>query len=332
MSRPTLRDVATAAGVSVTQASTALNGTGRVAPQTVARVREAADELGYRPDAFARGLRKGSGNALGLVVRNLSNSYFLDVVRGMDDVCSEADCSLLIMDSDYDYAREHQAVQRMVNYRVLGLAIAPIGGSHAVDWWREHSSGRPVVLINTEPSPGLVCVGPDGPMAVRQALEEFHVNGHRRVAFVGAPSKMQADVDRRAAFFEAASAFGMEGVSLETSLSFDGTYATILRELERPDGCRAFLMNSDYTASAVYAATAETRLRIGRDVSVVGHDGIPTSALFDPPLTTILFDRREVGRRVARAMLALAAGEQVESVLLPTTLKRGGSVAGQTRG
>lgn len=324
--RPTLKDVAKAAGISPTQASMALNGTGRVGKDTIERVRAAAEELCYRPDRTARALRVGQGDALGLVVRNLSNSYFLDVIRGMDDVCAEADCSLLIMDSDYDYQREAAAVERMSRYRVFGLALAPIGGTSVIEWWQQHG-GHPLVLLNTAPQKDWICVGPDGPQAIQHALGEFRRLGHRRVALVGAKAKMQADTDRRTRFAELCDDWGIEGVQLESRLSFDAIYERIGRCLDDPAGPRAFLMNSDYTASAVYAAARARGLEIGRDVSVVGHDGIPTGQLFDPPLTTVQVDSRAVGRAAARALLDLADGKEATSQAIPTALLQGSSVA-----
>lgn len=305
----------------------ALNGTGRVAESTVERVRAAAQSLGYRPDQVARALRVGHGTDVGLVVRNLSNSYFLDVIRGMDEVCTEADSSLLIIDSNYDRDREQAAVERMSRARVTALALAPISGSTAVEWWGAHAPDVPLVLLNTAPRSGSITVGPDGSASVEQALGEFRRLGHRRVAFVGAPRKLQADTDRIDRFFELCAEWAIRGELIESRLTFATVSERVGAVLDDPGGPRAFLMNSDYTASAVYRAARERGLRIGRDISVIGHDSIPTSALFDPPMTTVHVDRQEVGRAAARALLALAAGGDARSRALPTRLVRGDSVA-----
>ncbi|MFD0994472.1 LacI family transcriptional regulator [Pseudoclavibacter chungangensis] len=325
--RPTLRDVARAAGISSAQASMALNGTGRVSAATAARVKEIAQELGYSPNPTARALRTGNTATFGLVVRNLPNSYFLDVIRGMDDVCAESGATLLIMESEYDHTQEHTAVERMAKSGVSGLAIAPIGGGTALDWWREHAPGTPLVLLNSAPHDEFVTIGPDGPLAVEQALGEFRRLGHRRVAFVGAPVALQADTDRAARFTELCDAWDMQGELVESWLTFDAIEHTIGALLDRPDGPRAFLMNSDYTASAVYVAARERGLRIGYDVSVIGHDAIPTSQLLAPPLTTIGVDRREVGRAAAGALVTLLDGGRPRNGLLPTALVAGSSVA-----
>lgn len=325
--RPTLADVARLAGISTAQASTALNDSGRVAAATVERVRAAADELGYRPDQVARALRTGTGRDIGLIVRNLSNSYFLDVIRGMDEVCATEDSTLFIVDSNYDRAMEQRAVERMVRARVAALAIAPISGSEAVDWWRERMPSTPLVLVNAAPQPGVITVGPDGALAVEQALAEFRRLGHRRVAFVGAARELQADTDRTERFYALCAEWGMAGELLESQLTFAAVVARIGAVLDDPNGHRAFLMNSDYTASAVYTAARERGLVVGSDVSVIGHDSIPTSALFDPPMTTVWVDRREVGRVAARTLLSWVTGAKPMSRSLPTELVTGSSVA-----
>lgn len=305
----------------------ALNGKGRVAVTTVDRVLSAAAELGYHADPAARAVRLGHSNTLGLVVRNLSNSYFLDIVRGMDEVCAKFDYSVLIMNSDYDYAQEQSALDRMARSRVAGLAIAPIGGSAAIQRWQTDQPNAPLVVVNSAPRIGEVTVGPDGPQAVELALGEFRRHGHQRVAYVGAPQALQADTDRLQRFRELAEDWQIQPEFLFTALTFDSVRDQIGRSLDDPDGPRAFLMNSDYAASAVYAAAHDRGLQVGREVSVIGHDAIPTSPLFAPPMTTIHVDRVAVGQVVARSLLQMIAGSVGQTCVLPTSLARGKSVA-----
>ena len=297
--RVTLRDVAREAGVSAPQASLALNGQGRVAASTTRRVREAAERLGYRPNPVARALRSGTASSVGLVTRNLSNSYFLDVLRGMEEVTSAQETSVVVMDSGYDVDRELEAVRRMAEHEVRALAIAPVGSSASVEWWRQNRPGQPLVLINVAPRPGALSVGPDNVTAVEVAVDHLAGRGHRRIAFVCAPEGGVADDDRTSTFAARTRALGIEGVVVHTSLQFDAVQSAVAERLADPDGPRTFLMNSDYTASAVYRAARAAGLVIGRDVSVVGHDDIPTSELLAPALTTVAFDRREVGRAAA---------------------------------
>ena len=324
--RVTLRDVAREAGVSTPQASLALNGQGRVAATTTQRVRAAAERLGYRPNPVARALRSGSASTVGLVTRNLSNSYFLDVLRGMEEVTSAQGTSVVVMDSGYDVDRELAAVRRMAEHEVRALAIAPVGSSASVEWWREHRPGSPLVLLNVTPAPGVVVVGPDNVAAVTVALDHLAGLGHRRVTFVCAPQGDVADDDRTATFVARSRELGVEGHVLHTSLQFDAVQGAVAEQLADPRAPRTFLMNSDYTASAVYRAARAAGLVVGVDVSVVGHDDIPTSELLAPAMTTVAFDRREVGRAAARLLLTPAAGSGTQP-RLPVVLRARNSVA-----
>ena len=325
--RVTLRDVAKEAGVSAPQASLALNGQGRVAASTTRRVREAAERLGYRPNPVARALRSGTASSVGLVTRNLSNSYFLDVLRGMEEVTSAQDTSVVVMDSGYDVDRELEAVRRMAEHEVRALAIAPVGSSASVEWWRQNRPGQPLVLINVAPAPAVLSVGPDNVAAVEVAVDHLADRGHRRIAFVCAPEGGVADDDRTATFTARTRERGIEGVVVHTSLQFDAVQGAVAGLLADPAGPRTFLMNSDYTASAVYRAARAAGLVVGRDVSVVGHDDIPTSELLAPALTTVAFDRREVGRAAARLLLDAGGRAPASPVRLPVVLQARDSVA-----
>lgn len=314
ISRTTLKDVARVAGVSVPQASLALNGQGRVAADTVRRVREAADRLGYRPNPTARALRSGRADAVGLITRNLSNSYFLDVLRGMEAVTSEQGSHIVVMDSGYDAATELAAVRRMADGQVSGLAIAPVGGTEAVDWWRVNRPELPIILLNVAPTPEVTTIGPDSPAAVTMAVDHLAELGHTRIGFVSAPESDAADTDRSEAFLARCEILGVRPEVLRTRLRFDAVRDMVASELADPEGLRTFLMNSDYTASAVYRATRDAGLEIGRDVSVVGHDDIPTSGLLAPAMTTIGFDRQSVGALAAEVLLTPATRPRTELV------------------
>ncbi|WP_216693976.1 LacI family DNA-binding transcriptional regulator [Dietzia psychralcaliphila] len=302
-SRTTLRDVAQAAGVSVPQASLALNGQGRVAAGTVRRVRDAADRLGYRPNPAARALRLGRVDAVGLITRNLSNSYFLDVLRGMEAVTSSRGSHVVVMDSGYDSATELAAVRRMADGQVSALAIAPVGGTEAVDWWRANRPELPIVQINTSPSPVVTTVGPDNTRAVTLAVDHLAGLGHRRIGFVCAPAADAADPDRTQAYLVRAGELGLSPEILPCRLRFDDVRDLVADQLADPGGMRTFLMNSDYTASAVYRAARDAGVEVGRDVSVLGHDDLPTSGLLAPAMTTVAFDRRLVGQIAATELL-----------------------------
>ncbi len=353
--RVTLRDVATRAGVSVAQASFALNGQGRVAPATVERVRRAAADLDYQVDSRARALRTGQRSAYGVVIRNMRNPYFLDVLRGMEVRAHREGAFLLILSSGYDVGRESAALRRLAAEGVGGIAISPIGRYGPLSQWLPRIPDVPVVAFNRTPDPALPggarlsTVGPDDGAAVTLALEHLRGRGHRGATLVMAPEGLAADWGREEAFVRRCTEWGLEATVVRCPLDHDSVVRMAVERIGAAGeagggaggggagrsagpaartgkgGHEAFVLNSDYLGTAVYAAARSLGLRVGRDVSVVGHDDLPTSVLLDPGLTTVALDREQLGDHAMR--LLLEPGESGENVRLPVHLVERDSVA-----
>jgi len=302
--KPSIKDVARAAGVSPTLASFALNDRSGVAPTTKARILAAAASLGYQADPHARALRTGSAGVLGLVVRNLSNPYFLGVITGAQEAAARHGRTVLVVDADYSARREQEHVRRLAAQRVEGLAIAPVGTGAAVRIWQRLRPGTPTVVLNATVRrvQGVSRVGPDNVQAVNLATRHLADLGHTEIAFLTAPRRVMADHDRLEEFLRVCAELGVRPIPVETPLNLHDVHTRILALLDaRPP--TAIITNSDYTAHAVYKAARERNLRIGRDLSVVGHDDLPTSELLDPPLTTLRIDTRAVGRALVDRLL-----------------------------
>lgn len=317
--RPNIRDVARVAGVSTALTSLALNDRNGVAPGTKARILAAAEQLGYRPDPHARALRTGVTNTFGLIVRNLQNPYFLDVVSGAQDAATEQDATMLVIDSDYSIERERAHIDRLATQRVDGLAIAPAGQGTAVERWFERCPDRPTVILNAVAADlrNVTRVSPDNAVAVAAAVEHLAQLGHRRISFLTAPPDLMADHDRLDTFLAVCTAVGVEPDPVETALRLEAVYDTTRALLERPPRPTAVVTNSDFTAHAVYLAARACGIEVGTELSVVGHDDLPTSQLLSPSLTTLRLDRRAVGRALfERLVVGHGLGDHHEPVEL----------------
>lgn len=336
--RVTLRDVATRAGVSVAQASFALNGQGRVAPATVERVRRAAADLDYQVDGRARALRTGQRSAYGVVIRNMRNPFFLDVLRGMEVRAHREGAFLLILSSDYDVDREAAALRRLAAEGVGGVAISPIGRHGPLTAWLARHPDVPVVAFNRTPDPApaegvrLSTVGPDDAAAVALALEHLRVRGHRRATLVMAPEGLAADWGREEAFVRLCEEWGLVGTVVRCPLDHDSVARMVVERVRAgagggAAGHEAFVVNSDYLGTAVYAAARSLGVRVGRDVSVVGHDDLATSELLDPGLTTVGLDRELLGDHAMRLLISPAEVPEGRRVRLPVHLVERDSVA-----
>jgi DNA-binding LacI/PurR family transcriptional regulator len=300
-----IRDVARRAGVSVATVSFALNGQPGVAEDTRLRILAAAAELGYRANPQAQALRRGRTTTYGLVIRNFNNPFFLEVLSGAEQVADEAGATLLLLDSHYSLEREHMLVREMAAQRLAGLAIAPVGNGESVRLWQELRPGTPVVALNAtiEGITGVSRVYPDNAIGVDMAMRRLSELGHSRVAFLSAPRGLVADPDRLRHFRRLARELGVRAYVMHSPLTIAAVRKAAGTLLARQDAPTAVITNSDYTALGIYLTARDLALRVGPDVSVIGHDDLPTSELLDPPLATIRLDGREMGRALMARLL-----------------------------
>ena len=301
-----IRDVARLAGVSVASVSFALNGQPGVAEETRRRILAAAAELGYRANPQAQALRRGRTTTYGLVIRNFSNPFFLEVLTGAEQAASEAGATLLLLDSHYSVERERLLVREMAAQRLAGLAIAPVGKGESVRLWQELRPGTPVVTLNAavEGVAGVSRVYPDNAAGVELAMRRLAELGHSCAAFLvraarpgGRPGPA---APLPAAGPRAWPRAGRHAVAPHRSPTCARRPGSLLARRDAPT---AVITNSDYTALGIYKTARDLSLRIGPDVSVIGHDDLPTSELLDPPLATIRLDGREMGRALMARLL-----------------------------
>ena len=300
-----IRDVARKVGVSVATVSFALNGQPGVAEDTRHRILAAAAELGYRANPQAQALRRGRTTTYGLVIRNFNNPFFLEVLAGAEQVADEAGATLLLLDSHYSLERERMLVREMAAQRLAGLAIAPVGKGESILLWQELRPGTPVVALNATVTgiTGVSRVYPDNAAGVELAMRRLAELGHACVAFLSAPRGLVADPDRIRHFRRLARELGVRPHVMHSPLTIADVRKAAGIMLARRDAPTAAITNSDYTALGIYLTARDLSLRIGPDVSVIGHDDLPTSELLDPPLATIRLDGREMGRALMTRLL-----------------------------
>jgi LacI family transcriptional regulator len=273
-----------------------------------------AEEMGYRPNASAVALRTRRSKVLGLLIRNLRNPHFLDIVDGFDETCAKAGYGVMVGSSRYEHEREQELLNAFGDRGVDGLAVAPIGATSRVSSWRT-ATRRPVVLLNApalRTSGALMSVRPDGATAVELAVEHLIGLGHRRLAMVVALPDKTPDPERWQHFELLSKRRRFTARAVRTELSITAATEAVAAELGRVVRVRptAFITNSDYLAQAVYLAAAQRGLGVPQDISVVGHDDLPTSELLAPPLTTLRLDRRTIGEHAATLLIDTVEGRR----------------------
>ncbi|WP_448256352.1 LacI family DNA-binding transcriptional regulator [Microbacterium aurum] len=287
-----VRDVAAAASVSVGTVSNVLNRTDKVAPATVERVLRAISELGFVRNDAARQLRAGRSRSIGIVVLDVGNPFFAEVVRGAEARAAEQGLSVLVGNSDDSIDRERAYLDLFLEQRVNGVLITPAGADLS-PLARLQNLGTPVVLVDREdPSPVLASVSVDdeegGYLAVAHLLE----TGRRRVAYVSGPGTISQVAERlagaRRAIAEVAGA-ALEVIEVPALTVLHGRAAGegIARRpiVERPDAI--FAANDLLAVGALQALTMLSDVRVPEEIALIGYDDIDFAGTAIVPLSSI---------------------------------------------
>ncbi|MBV9194392.1 MAG: LacI family DNA-binding transcriptional regulator [Solirubrobacterales bacterium] len=287
--RTTIRELAEYTGLSPAAVSYALRGK-QVSAATERRVREAAEKLGYEADPIARALAGGATAVVGLLVGSLADFWTQELVRAVQRELYGAELSALVADADGEPARELELAQRLVDQRVDGLVVVPIGP--ASGGWASIARQLPVVTIGDE-LPGVAPAGEvvfDNELGVEQALQHLSGLGHRRITVLSwaVETSPERDAERAAAL--SAAALGLDCRVVPCAYSLNGSQPLAAELLDDPGRPTAVLCLSDSIAYGVYAACAELGLSIPGDVAVAGFGDHPISRLLAPPLTSTVWD------------------------------------------
>jgi LacI family transcriptional regulator len=307
-----VRDVAAAASVSVGTVSNVLNRPEKVAPDTVARVMAAIDELGFVRNDAARQLRAGRSRSIGLVVLDVRNPFFTDVARGAEDRAAEDNMTILLGNSDENGDRERAYLDLFEEQRVHGVLISPLGDDET-RLQRLRGRDTPVVLVDrVSEDRSLSSVSVDdvvgGELAVRHLIE----TGRRRIAFVGGPMGIRQVADRLAGArraVEAESDATLEVIETESLTVLEGRAAgEAIRERaagERPDA--VFAANDLLAMGVLQALNMLGSVRVPDDVALIGYDDIDFASAAVVPLSSIRQPASLIGYTAVDLLLKEAA-------------------------
>jgi LacI family transcriptional regulator len=326
--RVTIREVADAAGVSPAAVSYALRGI-QVSGQTQERVRKVADELGYEANPIARALASGRTGMVGILGPSLEDLWQQRLVAECGRALLERDHYALIVDAAGDPARQRMLGAQLRDQQVDGLIVSPVDPSD--EFWPELAESVAVVSIG-DALPDADVAGAvlfDNRAGVSRALEHLHQLGHRRIAVLRPPGSPTND--RPAEVFVGAEAdrLGLDVLVISAQYELDEATAAareVLSATERPSAAFCF---SDSIAYGVYAAARELGLTIPGDLSVIGYDNHPISALMSPPLTTFDWQSERLAEEAVGMVLA-AIGERPlrrRRVMIDPDLREAGSTA-----
>jgi len=324
-----ITEVARRAQVSTATVSRVVNGTAKVNPDTAERVRAAVEALSYYPNTNARALGSGRSGLYGLIISDITNPYFPELVKAFEDIAVEHGQEVLIANTNYDPKRMETCVIRMLQRKVDGVAIMT---SEMEERLVGTFSSRKIPMIfmdTTTAKRGISVVRVDYVSGVSQAMQHLFGLGHERVAFISGPLSLSSARMRADAFLDCVQEHrpGMNPHLEEGDHRVEGGHRAMQRILQSAERPTAILASNDLTAIGAMGAIHEEGLRIPEDISVVGFDNIELSAYTQPALTTMHVPRRELAATAFRALFRGSedmdnARRKREHVIQPTLLIR----------
>ena len=327
----TITAVARRAGVSIATVSRVINGSTKVSPQTAEQVRAAIEALHFYPDTNARALGSGRSSLYGLIISDITNPFFPELVKAFEDIAVAHQQEVLIANTDYNQKRMEQCVSRMLQRKVDGVAIMT---SEMDERLVEVFSRRsvPLVFLDTATVPlGVTNIRIDYDTGVALAMEHLTALGHQRIAFITGPLWLHSARIRKQAF-EAA----MERRRIKVPQHMiqsgnhraDGGFSAMERILAVSPPPTAVFCSNDLTAIGAMGAIHQRGLRIPEDISILGYDDILLSAYTQPGLTTLRISRTEIAGTAFRSLFErrgqpiVAGPEEQTYVISPELVQR----------
>lgn len=304
---PTIKEVSLLAGVSPATVSRVLNGTARVNEPTRKRVLEAVQLLGYRPNAFARGLVTNRSEGFGITVNDVSSPYFGGFVKGVEEVTRPAGIHLMLSSGFADAALEQDSIEFLLGRRCDGLVVQAEGLSDAylIDLVQR---GSPAVVVfgRLVAEVEEACVYTDNVLGGELATLHLIEHGHRHIGHVTGPlawpdARHRLEGYRRA--LEMASIPFDERYVVESNFYEEGGALAALRLLERAPELSAIFLANDQMASGAMHVIRDQGKTVPHDISIVGYDDVYFARYLTPGLTTIRQPLLDMGRTAAHLLL-----------------------------
>ena len=302
-----IREIARRAKVSTATVSRAINRVPTVDPQLAKRVWKVVDELGYFPNTQARALVSGRSRIFGLIVSEITNPFFPEIVQTFENLAVENNYEILLTSTVHDPKRMELSVRRMIERRVDGVAILTFGMEEGLLEHLEHLRFRKVPLA-------FVDVGPDSPRVaniridylsgIRQAVQHLAALRHTRIAFISGPLRLKSALARKGAFEQSMGEIGLAADQMvEADHTLEGGMAALRKLIALPNRPTAILCSNDMTAIGVLREAYDHDIKIPSDLSVIGFDDIRLAQFTTPPLTTVQMSQTELAKLAFRALM-----------------------------
>ena len=331
----TIRDVASAAGVSTATVSNVLNKTGKVGARTQRRVLSTVKRLGYVPDVHARRLASKDRRTLGIIVSDIENPFFPEVVKSFEVRARKLGYDALLGDTNYDPLRTQQAAERMMEHKVRGVAIM----TSEISMRLVHELARrqiAVTFLDLAPARGYMSnLRINYGSGIGQVVRYLHENGHRQIAFIAGREGLKSNTVRQDAYEHTMRELGLKpGPIFRGDLRFEGGLKAGLAIGKLDPRPTAAVAVNDLTAIGVIKGLLQSGCRVPEDVSVTGFDRTRLAEYSNPSLTTVDIHRDMLGRIAADALHELSSSKDAtgKEYHIDAELVIGGSSGPNTNG
>ncbi len=326
MSGVRIKEVAKLAGVSTATVSHVINKTRFVSDATQRKVLDTIETAGYTPNIHARNLASGQTRTLGLIISDITNPFFPDLVKAIQEKALELGYDVIVLNTSYQPERDVPYVQRLLELQVRGVMIMTTEMDVSVI---QRLSSRRIAVVFLD-------IGKVGPhtsnirvnyeRGVHQAVEHLLDLGHRQIAFISGPVHFKSAQIRRQAFLRTMKKYRAslhtEPVICEGDFKLESGQQAVKELLALKNRPTAIIAANDLMAMGAMRELARAGLRVPKDISVVGCDDIWLAKLTDPQLTTIMIPRAEIGAAAVEAVLQTHSGDgrSGREIRIPTQL------------
>ncbi|MFB6290379.1 MAG: LacI family DNA-binding transcriptional regulator [Candidatus Bipolaricaulia bacterium] len=333
MGKTTIKDVAKLAGVSVATVSGVINGTRDVSRELTEKVEQAIEKLDYQPNAVAKSLATNKTNTIGLIVGDISNPYFSDIARGVEDEAIDNGYSVIVCNSDETKDKESLYLKVLRQKQVDGLVIAPAGESDKnIRQLEEH--GSPFVFIDRF-IPGFQVdrVVSDNVEGAYNATKHLIDRGHERIGIILGIRSISATRERYTGYRKALYDGDIEAnqnLVKWTNSKFEGGYKATKEFINMEQKPTALFTTNGVLSLGASKAINESDITCPDDISVMGFDDIEPLTSLSPPLSTVSQDSKQLGSEAVDLLLSRIEkgndSSQRQLVRLPTEVKLRGSI------
>jgi LacI family transcriptional regulator len=305
--RMDIRAIARLAKVSIATVSRTINRVSTVNPELAKRVWAVIEQFDFVPNTQARALVSGRSKLFGLVVSEITNPFFPELIQGFEDIAVENGYEILVSSTNHDPARMSHCIRRMLERKVEGVAIMTFGIEQPL---LDQLAKRRVPLAFIDVGPdrsGVSVLKVDYHHGIRQGVQHLAALGHRKIAFVSGPMRLHSAQSRLAAFTQSIQECGIAHDLtriVEGDHTLEGGVKAMEILLAQKEAATAVICSNDMTAIGVLHKLYRTGLRVPDDMSVIGFDDIHLAEVTMPPLTTVQMSRFEIAKAAFSALRA----------------------------